>query len=200
MKEWTQINTYFLGNKNLISSKKGAPNEWKSSFTHIWSLHGFEVTGKKTFKALLSGKWAEEDVTFQGRIGVRRLILYTCWFSVVLLVRCESHCPVCFLRLLFSTRRVLYRHPLGFGPTAKPIRLECCGSLGVAAWRACFQDWAAVWVSLVQQVQQHRGAGCRRLKVGTAATGSFSRLSCSSRWQPSLSVAEPTMTPKWPHA
>lgn len=106
----------------------------------------------------------------------------------------------CFLRLLFSTRRVLYRHPLGFGPTAKPIRLECCGSLGVAAGRACFQDWAAVWVSLVQQVQQHRGAGCRRLKVGTAATGSFRRLSCCSRWQPSLSVAEPTMAPKWPHA
>lgn len=99
---------------------------------------------------------------------VRQLILYTFCLTCSsskgiqsLLVRCESHCPVCFLSLLFSTRRVLYGHPLGFGPTAKPIRLECCSSLGVAAGKACFQTWMAVWVSLIQQLQQHRCAGCR---------------------------------------
>lgn len=109
------------------------------------------------------------------------------------LVRCESHCPVCFLSLLFSTRRVLYGHPLGSGPAAKPIRLECCSRLSVVAGRACFQTWMAVWVSLIPQVQQHRCAGCRVYASRMVALfpGSFSRPTCVSCCQPLL------FTPIW---
>lgn len=33
--------------------------------------------------------------------------------------------PLLLLTLTLSTWGVLYRRPLGFGPAAKPIRLEC---------------------------------------------------------------------------
>lgn len=81
-------------------------------------------------------KWCNSYCTFQCSFGVRLLILYTLSSTfgrstsenrVFLFARCVSLSSFCCLTLALSTWGVLYRRPLGFGPTAKPIRLECVG-------------------------------------------------------------------------
>lgn len=82
--------------------------------------------------------------------------------SVFLLEHCVSQSPFCFLTLAFSSWGVLYRRPLGFGPIAKPIRLECVqhGQLKSLAEEGRVFRCVCFEVSINQQIQ-HQCAGWR---------------------------------------
>lgn len=128
-KSWMQLLLHSLCFFSLNLNKKKRSSSMHSPKNKIKSvIHAFKKTKQKQ---------RQQQRTFPGRFGAGQLIPYT--FSsafsrntLSLPAVCEPPIPFCFLRLAFSTWRVLYRHPLGFGPTANQSGWNVHSSVSVA--------------------------------------------------------------------
>lgn len=74
--------------------------------------------------------------------------------SVLLLAYSESQTPFCSLGLAFSTWRVLYRHPLGFGPTANQSDWNVHRTVSVAEEGRDLRSERLFEVYINQHIQQ----------------------------------------------